>query len=48
MKLKRCSKRWKAEENEMVDEAERKILSMIEQGNLTAEEGLRLINVMQC
>jgi hypothetical protein len=30
----------------MVDEAERKILSMIEQGNITAEEGLRLINVM--
>lgn len=30
----------------MVDEAERKILSMIEQGNLSAEEGLRLINAM--
>ncbi|MBW6467499.1 MAG: hypothetical protein K0B06_13410 [Brevefilum sp.] len=30
----------------MVDEAERKILRMIEQGNISAEEGLRLINAM--
>lgn len=30
----------------MVDEAERKILDMVEKGDITAEEGLRLINAM--
>lgn len=29
-----------------MNEAERKILDMVEQGNLSAEEGLRLINAM--
>ena len=30
----------------MTDQAERKILDMVEQGQITAEEGLRLINAM--
>ena len=30
----------------MVDEAERKILGMVENGDITAEEGLRLMNAM--
>ena len=30
----------------MVDQAERKILDMVEQGQITADEGLRLINAM--
>lgn len=30
----------------MTDEAERKILDMVEQGQITAEEGLRLMNAM--
>ncbi|MFN2304369.1 MAG: SHOCT-like domain-containing protein, partial [Anaerolineales bacterium] len=30
----------------MVDKAERKILDMVEQGQISAEEGLRLINAM--
>jgi hypothetical protein len=30
----------------MADEAERKILDMVEQGQITAEEGLRLMNAM--
>ena len=31
----------------MVDKAERKILDMVEQGQISADEGLRLINAMQ-
>jgi hypothetical protein len=31
----------------MVDKAERKILDLVEQGKISAEEGLRLINAMQ-